>query len=117
MDRQGGASVAEPNRLVGVAEHAPLNKAGVVAAVAEQAGLTSAKASQAVDAVFGTIEFALRRGREVRLTGFGSFAVTRRKPTTGRNPRTGVPIEIGPSVSVRFKPGRGLKDAAGAEGG
>jgi DNA-binding protein HU-beta len=93
-----------------------LNRAGLVAAVAEQAGLTLAKASQAVDATFGAMQSALQSGREVRLTGFGSFAVTQRKASTGRNPRTGAAIEIGPSTTVRFKPGRGLKDAVGADG-
>ena len=89
----------------------PLNRAGLVSVVADQAGLTSAKAAQAVDAVFGAIESALRDGREVRLTGFGSFSVSTRKATTGRNPRTGAAIEIGPSHSVRFKPGRSLKES------
>ncbi len=95
----------------------PLNRAGVVAAVVEDADLPATKAIQAVDAVFRAIEAALRLGREVRLTGFGSFAVARRKATTGRNPRTGAAIEIGPSTSVRFKPGRNLKGAVGQEGG
>ncbi len=96
---------------------APLNRAGMVQAVAEQADLTAAKAAQAVDAVFDCIQSALRDGREARLSGFGSFAVTRRKATTGRNPRTGAAIEIGPSISVKFKPGRSLKEAVGEEGG
>ena len=95
----------------------PLNRAALVSAVADQADLSAAKAGQAVTAVLGTIEIALRQGREVRLTGFGSFVVTRRKASTGRNPRTGAAIEVGPSTSVRFKPGRSLKEAVGGEGG
>src|SRR5947209_7133311 len=87
-------------------EGPPLNRAGLVAAVAEQAGLTSAKAGEAVDAILGTIELALRSGREVRLTGFGSFVVARRKASTGRDPRTGAAIALGPSATVKFRPGR-----------
>ena len=70
------------------------------------------KASQAVDAVFGAIEQALRAKQEVRLSGFGTFMITERKATKGRNPRTGEEIAIPASTSVRFKPGKGLKDAA-----
>jgi len=95
----------------------PLNRAGLVSAVAEQADLSSAKAAQAVGAMLAAIEIALREGREVRLTGFGTFVVSKRKATTGRNPRTGAAIEVGPSSSVRFKPGRSLKDAVGDGGG
>ena len=102
-------------RQAGSVGQSPLNRAGLVAAVAENAGLTSTKAAQAVDAMFAAMQSALQNGREVRLTGFGSFAVAQRKASTGRNPRTGAAIEIGPSTTVRFKPGRGLKEAVGAE--
>jgi DNA-binding protein HU-beta len=95
----------------------PLNRAALAASVAEQTGLTAAKAGDAVDAMLGTIQLALQGGREVRLTGFGSFTLARRKASSGRNPRTGEAIEIGPSVSVKFKPGRTLKEAVGEEGG
>ncbi|HYZ62728.1 MAG TPA: HU family DNA-binding protein [Acetobacteraceae bacterium] len=93
----------------------PLNRTGLIASVAEQAGLTLAKATEAVDAMLGAIQVALQEGREVRLTGFGSFVVTTRKASTGRDPRTGAAIAIGPSASVRFRPGRALKEAVGAE--
>jgi DNA-binding protein HU-beta len=109
--------LAKTRQPTGDAGATPVNRASLVGAVADQTGLTSAKAGEAVDAVLQTIQFALRGGREVRLTGFGSFAVTRRKATTGRNPRTGVAIDIGPSVSVRFKPGRTLKEAVETAGG
>ena len=53
----------------------------------------------------------LKRGDEVRLVGFGNFSVTRRKPSTGRNPRTGEPIQIKASSQPKFRPGKALKDA------
>jgi len=108
--------VATTRRAAGTGNATPLNRAGLVAAVAEHTGLTVSKAGEAVDTMLGTIQFALQDGREVRLTGFGSFAVTRRKASTGRNPRTGAAIDIGPSISVKFRPGRTLKEAVGAEG-
>jgi len=91
----------------------PLNKQELIAAVADAADLPKAKASEVVDAVFGTIEKTLAKKQEVRLVGFGSFVTATRKAAKGRNPRTGEEIDIPASTSVRFKPGKGLKDAVG----
>jgi DNA-binding protein HU-beta len=88
-----------------------MNKVDLIAAVAEQTDMPKAAAATAVEAVFSAIETALKGKQEVRLTGFGSFAVAERKATKGRNPRTGVEIDIPASTSVRFKPGKSLKDA------
>ncbi|MCC6719460.1 MAG: HU family DNA-binding protein [Acetobacteraceae bacterium] len=90
-----------------------MNKIDLIAAVADSTELTRAKAGEAVDAVLGAIEAALKNGEEVRLVGFGTFATATRKASTGRNPRTGDAIAIPESTSVRFKPGKGLKDAVG----
>lgn len=88
-----------------------MNKIELVSAVAEQTDLPRSRAAVLVDAVFSAIEQALRDGEEVRLVGFGSFARTERKPAEGRNPRTGEAMRIPASVSVRFKAGKGLRDA------
>ena len=88
-----------------------MNKMDLVADVAEKTDLSKAKATEVVDAVFAAIEEALKRKEEVRLVGFGSFATAARKASTGRNPRTGEEIKIEASNSVRFKPGKALKDA------
>ncbi|MBU6499548.1 MAG: HU family DNA-binding protein [Rhodospirillales bacterium] len=88
-----------------------MNKMDLIAAVADATDLPKAKAAEVVDAVFGAIEGALKKKTEVRLVGFGSFATAARKATTGRNPRTGAELKIPASTSVRFKPGKGLKDA------
>jgi DNA-binding protein HU-beta len=91
-----------------------ISKQDIVATVAEQAEISRAQAGKAVDAVFTAIQHALQQKQEVRLLGFGTFATAMRKATTGRNPRTGESIDIPASTSVRFKPGKGLKDAVGA---
>lgn len=83
----------------------------LIAAVAEETELSRTKAAEAVDAVFGAIEKALKAQQEVRLVGFGTFATAQRKAGTGRNPRTGEEMEIPASTTVRFKAGKGLKDA------
>ena len=88
-----------------------MNKMDLIAAVAEQTDLPRAKATEVVDAVFGAIEGALKDSKEVRLVGFGTFSNATRKASKGRNPRTGEEIDIPASKSVRFKPGKGLKDA------
>jgi DNA-binding protein HU-beta len=88
-----------------------VNKMDLVASVADETELPRTKAAEVVDAVFAAIGKALKEEQEVRLLGFGTFATAKRKAGTGRNPRTGEEIEIPASVSVKFKPGKGLKDA------
>ena len=88
-----------------------MNKNDLVAAVAEVAGLSKADANKAVDAVFDGITDALKKGDEVRLVGFGTFAVAERAASEGRNPRTGEKISIPASKQPKFKPGKGLKDS------
>lgn len=88
-----------------------MNKNDLVASVAEQTGLSRSDASKAVDAVFDSIGQALKGGDEVRLVGFGTFAVSERAASEGRNPRTGEKIKIAASKQPKFKAGKGLKDA------
>jgi DNA-binding protein HU-beta len=83
----------------------------LIAAVADQTDLPRTKAAEVVDAVFGAIEASLKKQEEVRLVGFGTFATAQRKAGTGRNPRTGEEMAIPASTSVKFKAGKGLKDA------
>ena len=90
-----------------------MNKLDLVAEVAERADLPKTKATEVVDAVFASIEDALKRKQEVRLIGFGTFSTSERKAGTGRNPRTGETIQIPASTSVKFKAGKSLKDAVG----
>ena len=79
--------------------------------MADTTGLARGDASRAVEAVFDQISSALKRGDEVRLVGFGTFSCSQRKASTGRNPRTGEPMQIRESTQPKFKPGKGLKDS------
>ena len=88
-----------------------MNKNDLVAQVAADAEITKADSAKAVDAVFETITKSLKGGQEVRLVGFGTFSVTKRRATEGRNPRTGEKIQIPASKQPKFKAGKGLKDA------
>lgn len=88
-----------------------LSKSDLAKRLAEQMGLSQAKANQVVNAVFDTITEALSRGEEVRLTGFGTFRVTERGARMGRNPRTGEPIQIPAGRRPTFSPGSNLVSA------
>lgn len=88
-----------------------MNKQDLVAHVADAAGLSKADATKAVDSVIDGITDSLKRGNEVRLVGFGTFAVASRAASKGRNPRTGEPINIPASKQPKFKAGKALKDA------
>ena len=88
-----------------------MNKNDLVTVVASAAGLSKADAAKAVDGIFAAVTDALKKGDEVRLVGFGTFAVAERAASEGRNPRTGQKITIPASKRPKFKAGKGLKDA------
>jgi len=88
-----------------------MNKQDLVAVVAEAGEMSKSKAGDVLDAVFDAIQMALKKKLAVRLVGFGTFSTSKRKAGKGRNPRTGEEIKIAASTSVRFKAGKGLKDA------
>jgi DNA-binding protein HU-beta len=88
-----------------------MNKQDLIASVADSSGLTKGDASKAVEAVFDAITGELKKSGEVRLVGFGTFSVSQRKASTGRNPRTGETMTIKASNQPKFKAGKALKDA------
>jgi len=88
-----------------------VNKNELIGAVADAADLSKSDASGAVDAILSTITAALKRKEDVRLVGFGTFSVTRRAASQGRNPRTGDKILIAASNQPKFRAGKGLKSA------
>ena len=97
--------------LAAVRESGGMNKQELIGHVADRSGLNRNDASRAVETMLEVITSALKRGDEVRLVGFGNFSVTRRKASTGRNPRTGEPMQIAASSQPKFRPGKVLKDA------
>ena len=88
-----------------------MNKDDLITKVKDSVGLSKADATKAVDSVFSNISESLKGGTEVRLVGFGTFLVTNRAATTGRNPRTGESIQIPASKRPKFTVGKALKDA------
>ena len=88
-----------------------MNKSDLVQSVAENSGISKGDSAKAVDAVFDCITASLSGGDEVRVVGFGTFSVSRRAASTGRNPQTGATIQIAASMQPKFKAGKALKDA------
>jgi DNA-binding protein HU-beta len=88
-----------------------MNLTELKAAVATEACLTQADSEKAVKAVFSSISNALQGGDSVSVIGFGSFSVGDRAARMGRNPSTGEEIKIPAAKVVKFKIGKGLKDA------
>ena len=88
-----------------------MNKNDLIAEVASDADLSKIDASKAVEAILDSISGALKKGDEVRLVGFGTFSVSARAASQGRNPRTGEAIQIPASKNPKFKAGKQLKEA------
>ena len=88
-----------------------MNKAELIDAVAEAADISKSSATRALDGALDAISNALKSGDQVTLVGFGTFSVRARAARTGRNPRTGEPIQIAASNAPGFKAGKALKDA------
>lgn len=89
-----------------------MNKNELIDAISGKVdNLTKAQITEVVEQAFACIGDTLRQGNEARFTGFGSFKVSRREASTGRNPRTGEAIQIEASNRVKFTPGKELKEA------
>ena len=88
-----------------------MNKNDLVASVASSAGLSKTDSAKAVDATLASITSSLSGGTEVRLVGFGTFSVSNRRASQGRNPRTGAVIQIPACRVAKFKAGKTLKQA------
>ncbi|MBW3554361.1 MAG: HU family DNA-binding protein [Gemmatimonadetes bacterium] len=92
-----------------------MNKSELVQSLASKTDMTKADAQRAIDALFNTkdgiMTGALKKGDRIQITGFGTFETRKRKARTGRNPRTGKEIKIGPTTTPSFRPGKALKDA------
>ena len=88
-----------------------MNKAELITRIAKEAKVTRVQASRSIQTITEEISRALQQGKRLTLVGFGTFATSRRKARTGRNPQTGKPIRIAARRVPRFIPGRALKQA------
>ncbi|HAG11939.1 MAG TPA: integration host factor subunit alpha [Desulfotomaculum sp.] len=87
-----------------------MNKAELIAQVAEKSDLTKKDAERAVSALIEAVEEALVRGDRVQLVGFGTFEIRERAARKGRNPQTGQEIDIAATRVPVFKAGKSLRE-------
>ncbi len=87
-----------------------MNKAELVSAMADKAGLTKKESEAALKAFTEVISEELQKGEKIQLVGFGTFEVSERAARTGRNPQTGEEMMIPASRAPKFKAGKALKD-------
>ena len=88
-----------------------MNKAELIAAVAEKTGMSKKDTEAVIAATFEAVTETLSKGDKVQLVGFGSFEVKKRAARLGRNPKTKETIKIEASKAPVFKAGKALKDA------
>lgn len=90
-----------------------MNKTELIAAAAENSGMTKKDTERVINAAIDAIAAELAKGSRVQLSGFGIFEVKHREARVGRNPRTKEAIEIPASRTPVFKPSKALKDTVG----
>lgn len=88
-----------------------MNKTELVAAMAEQAGVSKKDAEKTLKAFTDVVADELKKGGKVQLVGFGTFEVSERAAREGRNPQTGATMKIAASKAPKFKAGKALKDS------
>ena len=91
-----------------------MNKTELVAAMADQAGLSKKDAEKALKAFTDVVAEELKKDGKVQLVGFGTFEVSSRAAREGRNPQSGAPMKIAASKAPKFKAGKVLKDQVNA---
>jgi DNA-binding protein HU-beta len=91
-----------------------MNKTELVAALAEQAGVSRKDAEKTLKAFTDVVADELKKGGKVQLVGFGTFEVSERAARDGRNPQTNEVMHIAASKAPKFKAGKALKDALNA---
>ena len=91
-----------------------MNKTELVAAMADQAGLSKKDAEKALKAFTDVVAEELKKDGKVQLVGFGTFEVSSRAAREGRNPQSGAPMKIAASKAPKLKAGKALKDMLNA---
>ena len=91
-----------------------MNKTELIAAMADQAGISKKDAEKVLKAFTDVVAEELKNGGKVQLVGFGTFEVSERAAREGRTPATLQPITIPASKAPKFKAGKALKDMMNA---
>ena len=92
-----------------------MTKADIIEGVYETVGFSKKESAEIVELVFNTLKETLERGDKVKISGFGNFQVRQKKARVGRNPQTGMEIEISARRVLTFRPSQVLKNALNGE--
>ncbi len=87
-----------------------MTKADLIAAMADDAGITKAAAAKALESYIANVAKELKKSGKLGIVGFGTFGVSKRKARSGRNPQTGEKIKIAAKKVIKFKAGKALAD-------
>ena len=88
-----------------------MNKNELISALANATNLNQSQCSEVLQSFIETVTNELKSGSEVKIIGFGTFKISKRKATTGRNPQTGAEIQIPASNQPKVSAGKALKTA------
>ena len=88
-----------------------MNKHELISAMSGASNLNQAQCTEALQTLINTVTEELKKGSDVKIIGFGTFKISKRKATTGRNPQTGEAIQIKASNQPKFSAGKALKEA------
>src|SRR5260370_6887527 len=97
-------------------ESTNMNKQELIDAVASEVGIAKSAAAETIDAFLATVTNAVVKGDPVQLIGFGSFSTGARAARTGRNPKTGEPLQIPASPTFKSTPRKAFKDSVNPSG-
>lgn len=88
-----------------------MNKQEFITFIANQHSCTKIQAEKTIDMFTSSLIEAIKQGNEIKFTGFGQFYTTKVKARTGRNPRSGQPVDIPEQTLAKFSAGQKLKNA------
>ena len=92
-----------------------MNKSELIDSIAQNSGLTKTDSAKALDAFITSVTGALKKGNDVRLVGFGTFATSKRAATTAINPRTRQTVKVPARNVAKFKAGKTLQDVVNSK--
>lgn len=92
-----------------------MTKTDMIGKVQEKLNITAKQATETVDSVLDVMKECLATGNDLKIAGFGNFAIKDRAARRGKNPKTGAEITIAASRVLSFKPGKALKDSLNPE--
>lgn len=87
-----------------------MGKQELIEALAKRVNVSKNQAGECLNAILDEVGKTLKKGKDVTLTGFGTFSVAKRKARQGVNPKTGEKIKIAATKAPKFKAGKNLKD-------